>query len=133
MSDASEADYHSSSFVHSVSGASRLLPSANRWNSIELDFTLLPQSSTGFDSLPSRFSKSFDFNLTIRDKNYFKRFIYVLIFILVCIPVLVLLLHFLTHKNHEESPSRNLTVALNRALLFFDAQKCKVSITHFNY
>ncbi|CAA3020361.1 endoglucanase 25-like [Olea europaea subsp. europaea] len=123
MSDASEADYHSSSFVHSVSGASRLLPSANRWNSIELDFTLLPQSSTGFDSLPSRFSKSFDFNLTIRDKNYFKRFIYVLIFILVCIPVLVLLLHFLTHKNHEESPSRNLTVALNRALLFFDAQK----------
>lgn len=41
-------------YVHTISEAGRLLPSATRWNSIELDFNLLPKSSLNenFESLP---------------------------------------------------------------------------------
>lgn len=121
MSETSEAELR---FVHSVSGSGRVLPSASRWNSIELDFSLLPQQSDASDSLPSRFSKSVDFNLTISDKNAFKRCLYVSILVVISVPVLVLLLHFLIHKKHTDGATKNLTLALNQALLFFDAQKC---------
>ncbi|GLT32183.1 hypothetical protein SLA2020_068690 [Shorea laevis] len=36
---------------------------------------------------------------------------------------LILLVHFLPRKNHHHGPSKNLTLALNQALTFFDAQK----------
>lgn len=122
---ATEQDFHTHvQYVHTISEAGRLLPSAGRWSSIELDFNLLPRSTTGFDSLPSRFSKSIDFNLTITDKQYFKRFLYIAALLLLIIPALVLFLHFFPHKKHHNSSSKNLTLALNQALLFFDAQKC---------
>ncbi|KAI3464632.1 hypothetical protein Pfo_021295 [Paulownia fortunei] len=123
MSQTSESELHSVRFVHSISEAGRLLPSASRWNSIELDFNLLPQTVDGFDSLPSRFSKSVDFNLTIADKKYFKHCVSVSIFVVVSVLLLVLLLHFLTHKKQTDGGPKDLTLALNQALLFFDAQK----------
>ncbi|CAK9134738.1 unnamed protein product [Ilex paraguariensis] len=123
FTSASDPSMHSVRYVHTISGAGRLLPSSSRWNSIELDFNLFPHSNTGFDSLPSRFSKSVDFNLTITDKKYFKRFAYISATVLIIIPLLVLLIHFLPHKNHHHGSSKNLTLALNRALAFFDAQK----------
>ncbi|KAL2232276.1 UNVERIFIED_CONTAM: Endoglucanase 10 [Sesamum indicum] len=123
MSETSESQIHSVRFVHTVSGAGRLLPSASRWNSIELDFNLLPQASNGYDSLPSRFSKSIDFNLTISDKACFKRCVYVSILVVVFVLVLVVLVHFLTHKKQSDGDSKDLRLALSQALLFFDAQK----------
>lgn len=120
MSVTSESEFHSGRFVHSASGRDRLLPSSNRANSIELDFRL-----DGLDSLPPRFSKSVHFNLTIANKNCFKRCLFVSIFVVVAVPVLVLLLHFLLHKNQAVADHKDLTLALKQALLFFDAQKCK--------
>ncbi|GKV31028.1 hypothetical protein SLEP1_g39772 [Rubroshorea leprosula] len=38
---------------------------------------------------------------------------------------LILLVHFLRHKHHHHGPSKNLTLALNQALIFFDAQKSR--------
>ncbi|GMP79714.1 hypothetical protein CsSME_00035150 [Camellia sinensis var. sinensis] len=120
----SDADMSTIRFVHTVSEAGRLLPSASRWNSIEINFNLLPQSSApGFDSLPSRFSKSFDFNLVITDRKYFKRFIIIVVAIVLAVTLLVLLLNFLPHKHNHHAYSKNLTLALNQALVFFDAQK----------
>ncbi|KAK6131514.1 hypothetical protein DH2020_034745 [Rehmannia glutinosa] len=125
MSETSESEIQSVRLVHSVSGSGRLLPSASHWNSIELDFiNLLPQTTSDrFDSLPSRFSKSVDFNLSIGDKSYFKRCVYASIFVVLFVPVLFLLLHFLAHKKQGGGASKDLTLALNQALLFFDAQK----------
>ncbi|KAK4390986.1 Endoglucanase 9 [Sesamum angolense] len=123
MSETSESEMHPVRFAHTVSGAGRLLPSASRWNSIELDFNLHPGTSDGYDSLPSRFSKSIDFNLTISDKTFFRRCVYVLIFVVVLVPVMVLLVHFMTHKKEIDEKSKDLMLALSRALLFFDAQK----------
>ncbi|KAF5942446.1 hypothetical protein HYC85_020088 [Camellia sinensis] len=120
----SDADMSTIRFVHTVSEAGRLLPSASRWNSIEINFNLLPQSSApGFDSLPSRFSKSFDFNLVITDRKYFKRFVIIAVAIVLAVTLLVLLLNFLPHKHNHHAYSKNLTLALNQALVFFDAQK----------
>ncbi|KAA8546532.1 hypothetical protein F0562_002729 [Nyssa sinensis] len=123
QTSASDTELHSAMYVHTISEAGRLLPSASRWNSIELDFNLLPQSSTGFDSLPSRFSKSVDFNLVITDKKYFKRFIYISVSVFVIITILALLIHFLPRKHNHHGSSNNLTLAINQALVFFDAQK----------
>ncbi|XP_073134712.1 endoglucanase 25-like [Henckelia pumila] len=123
MSESSETEFHSGRFVHSASESGRLIPPSSRWNSTELDFHFLPRSVDGFDTLPSRFSKSVDFNLTIGDRAFFKRCVYTTIFAVVFVPVLVLLLHFLTHKNEDNGGPKNLSVALKQALLFFDAQK----------
>ncbi|XP_059629549.1 endoglucanase 10-like [Cornus florida] len=123
LTSASDTNMHTERFVHTISEAGRLLPSASRWNSIELDFNLLPQSSTGFDSLPSRFSKSVDFNLVITNRKYFKRFVYISVSIVFLVTLLILLLQFLPHKHHHHGASQNLTQALSQALLFFDAQK----------
>lgn len=121
QTSASDADY-----FPSVSVGGRLLPAPSQWNSIEVDFDIFPrpQIPLGYDSLPSRFSKSVDFNLTITDKKYFKRFIYVISSAFLLISFLLLLLHFLPHKHHHHCSSKNLTLAISQALTFFDAQKC---------
>ncbi|ESR47658.1 hypothetical protein CICLE_v10003122mg [Citrus x clementina] len=120
---ASDADMHSVKYVHTISEAGRLLPSASQWNSTEIDFNLAPQSSNSYGSLPSRYSKSFDYDLVITDKAYFKRFLYISASAALLILALVLLIHFLPHKHHPHSPTKNLTLAVNQALTFFDAQK----------
>ncbi|KAH9757454.1 Endoglucanase 10 [Citrus sinensis] len=120
---ASDADMHSVKYVHTISEAGRFLPSASQWNSTEIDFNLAPQSSNSYGSLPSRYSKSFDYDLVITDKAYFKRFLYISALAALLIPALVLLIHFLPHKHHPHSPTKNLTLAVNQALTFFDAQK----------
>ncbi|KAM3361099.1 endoglucanase 10 [Capsicum galapagoense] len=112
-------------YVHTISEAGRLLPSASRWNSIELDFNLLPKSSLNekIESLPSRFSKSIDFNLFVKDKIHFKRFVIIAALFIIIIPALILLKHFFPPRNHHNGSSHNITLALNKALLLFDAQK----------
>jgi endoglucanase len=123
---ASDIDHQPVRFVHTISEAGRLLPSASQWNSIELDFHLAPQSNTTYDSLPSRYSKSFDYELVITDKKYFKRFVYVSIVIVFVVLAIVLLVQFLPHKHKHHGKSKNITLALNQALMFFDAQKCNI-------
>uniref|UniRef100_A0A6N2LST2 Endoglucanase n=1 Tax=Salix viminalis TaxID=40686 RepID=A0A6N2LST2_SALVM len=116
-------DHQPVRFVHTISEAGRLLPSASQWSSIELDFHLAPQPNTAYDSLPSQYSKSFDYELVITDKKYFKRFVSVSIFILLVILAIVLLVQFLPHKHKHHGNPKNITLALNQALMFFDAQK----------
>ncbi|KAK2985457.1 hypothetical protein RJ640_030984 [Escallonia rubra] len=119
------ADVQPVRFVHTISESGRLLPSSSQWNSIEIDYGLFPQpqNASGYESLPSRFSKSVDFHLIIADRTYFKRFVYITIATVLLLSFLVLLLHFLPHKHHHHGSSRNLTSAINQALVFFDAQK----------
>ncbi|GFP97821.1 endoglucanase 7 [Phtheirospermum japonicum] len=107
MPETSESEFSSVEFVH--------------WSSVELE------TLDGFDSRNSSFSKSVDFNLTIRDKKRFKRCVYDSISAVGFVLVLILLLHVWTHEketNVGAYNSKNLTLALNQALLFFDAQKC---------
>ncbi|XP_050376686.1 endoglucanase 25-like [Argentina anserina] len=110
-------------YVHTLSEAGRLLPSASRWNSIEIDFNLAPQSGMAYESLPSSYSKSYDHNIFIRDRKLFKRCLYISVSIVILILALILLLRFLPPKHHYHGPSKNLTLALNQALTFYDAQK----------
>ncbi|KAL6182849.1 hypothetical protein ACLB2K_044261 [Fragaria x ananassa] len=117
------ADQEPVTYVHTLSEAGRLLPSASRWNSIEIDFNLVPQSEIAYDVLPSGYSKSYDHNLVIRDRKLFKRCLYISASIVILFLALILLLRFLPHKHHHHGPSKNLTLALNQALTFFDAQK----------
>ncbi|KAG5246022.1 endoglucanase [Salix suchowensis] len=116
-------DHQPVRFVHTISEAGRLLPSASQWSSIELDFHLAPQPNTTYDSLPSQYSKSFDYELVITDKKYFRRFVSVSIFIALVILAIVLLVQFLPHKHKHHGNPKNITLALNQALMFFDAQK----------
>ncbi|KAL3735527.1 hypothetical protein ACJRO7_024621 [Eucalyptus globulus] len=122
---AADLEAYSVRFVHTLSGAGRILPSDSRWNSIELSFgSLLPQSQTNaYGSIPSRFSKSYDYDLVITDKQHFKRFLYIAISIVLVVLALVLLVLFLPRKHKHDGPSKNLTLAVNQALKFFDAQK----------
>ncbi|OAY23629.2 hypothetical protein MANES_18G088700v8 [Manihot esculenta] len=110
-------------YVHSISEAGRLLPSASRWNSVEVDFHVVPKSNSPYDSLPSQYSKSIDCELVITDKQYFKRFLYVSLAIVFVIIAFVLLVQFLPHRHNHHENSKNLTLALHQALTFFDAQK----------
>ena len=129
----SDIEKSSVRFVHTISQAGRVLPSASRWNSIEIKFSLFPQSKNAYDSIPSRYSKSVNHKLIITDRKHFKRFIYISIFITLLLLALVLLIHFLPHKHAHHQPSKNLTLALSQALAFFDAQKCNIcrTIKHF--
>lgn len=123
--------YNSSiEFIHTVSGAGRLLPSSSQWNSIELEFNhpLFPQTSTPYDSLPSKYSKSYDCHLGVTDRTHFKRFLYTSVFIAFMITGLVLLVHLLAHKHQHHNPPKNLTLAVTQAVTFFDAQKCNVNL-----
>lgn len=119
-----DMDCSSVRFVHSINEAGRLLPSASRWNSIAIDYNVLPRSSIAYDSLPSVYSKSVEFNLVVRDKTHLKRFVYISVFLVLAIVALVVLLHFLPHKHGHHGSSKNLTHAINQALTFFEAQKC---------
>ena len=134
---ASDDDYNQPlAFVHTtISGAGRLLPSSSHWNSIEIDFNILPQSQTpsGYESLPSRFSKSYDYNLIVTDKTHLKRCVYVTVSFFLVIALIFFLLHFVPlHKHHHQDSVKNLTLAVNQALVFFDAQKCKDKIPCFS-
>ncbi|PWA97325.1 Glycoside hydrolase, family 9 [Artemisia annua] len=115
-------------YVHSISHAGRLLPSSSRWNSIELDYNLFPKSRdlSSYASLPSRFSKSVDFKLTVMNKNHFKRFIYATFTLVLLIVILCILLYFMPNKQRHHGASKDLTLALKYALIFFDAQKSGV-------
>ncbi|XP_008786534.2 endoglucanase 10-like [Phoenix dactylifera] len=110
-------------FAHAVPETGRLLPSASRWNSIEIDFGLVPPSSNEHEDVPSKYSKSYDFDLRIANKTQFKRFIYISIFLILAAAAAALLASFLPHKRHHLGTSSNLPLALDHALLFFDAQK----------
>ncbi|KAK6938300.1 Glycoside hydrolase family 9 [Dillenia turbinata] len=123
QASASDIETTSVKYVHTISEAGRLLPSSSKWNSIELDLNMLPKSSNPFDSIPSRFSKSFEYNLVITDKKHFYRFLYILIALALVATALVLLFQFWPHKHKHHGSSKNLTLAVNHALLFFDAQK----------
>ncbi|KAE8718623.1 Glycolipid transfer protein 2, putative isoform 1 [Hibiscus syriacus] len=101
----------SSTYAEKHSETSSFLPSASKWNS-ELDV-----------SLPSPYSKSYDFELLIADKTHYKRFLYISFALAFLVLTLGLVLHFLPQKNHHHRHSNNLTLAVNRALTFFDAQK----------
>ncbi|KAK9050453.1 hypothetical protein SSX86_030577 [Deinandra increscens subsp. villosa] len=115
-------------YVHSISQAGRILPSASRWNSIEIDFNLFPQSRNtwGYESLPSRFAKSVDFNLTVTNRKNFKRFIYASSAFVSLVVILCFLLRFLPNKQRHHGETKDLTLALKQALVFFDAQKSGV-------
>ena len=110
-------------FVYTASESRRLLPASSQSNSAALDRCLAPDQF----SIPPRFSKSFDYDLVIADRKHFKRFIYISVSIVLLILALVLLLHFLPRKQKHHGPSKNLTLAVNLALTFFDAQKCRFS------
>ncbi|KAG5050403.1 hypothetical protein JHK85_011506 [Glycine max] len=110
-------------YVHTVSEAGRLLPSASRWNFIVLDFKLAPNSSTAYESIPSQYPKSVDFNLAITDRKHFHIFIFVLVAIIFAILAAVLLAHFLPQQHKHQGSSINLKLAINQALTFYDAQK----------
>lgn len=130
---ASDVDYNQPlAFVHTISGAGRLLPSSSHWNSIEIDFNILPQSTgaSGYESLPSRFSKSYDYNLVVTDKTHLRRCVYATASIFLIISLCFFLLHFVPlHKHHHHGSVKNLTLAVNQALVFFDAQKCNIQNT----
>ncbi|KAK4352560.1 hypothetical protein RND71_028078 [Anisodus tanguticus] len=56
-------------------------------------------------------------------KIHFKRFVVIAALIILIIPALILLKHFYPPRNHHNGSSHNITLALNKALLLFDAQK----------
>ncbi|CAN0892096.1 Endoglucanase 25 [Linum grandiflorum] len=122
-SPTSDIDRTRISFVHTVPAASRILPSASQWNSIELDFNLVPRSENAYHSIPSKFSKSYTFELAISDKKYFKRFLCVLSLVILVAIGLPLLIRFLPRNRGHGNVPMNLTLAVNQALTFFDAQK----------
>ncbi|KAL5560403.1 hypothetical protein UlMin_036614 [Ulmus minor] len=123
MSSSTDVERPPVRFVHTISEAGRLLPSSSRWNSIEVDFKLGPQSSTGYDSLPSRYSKSYVYDLVITDRKHFKRFLYISGSVAFLVLALILVVHFVPRKHEHHGHSKNLTLAVNQALTFFDAQK----------
>ncbi|KAK7353302.1 hypothetical protein VNO80_18747 [Phaseolus coccineus] len=123
VSSAFESERDPVIYVHTVSEAGRLLPSASQWNSIALDFKLAPHSSTAYESIPSQYPKSVDYDLVITDRKHFHCFIFVLVTIILAILAAVLLVHFLPQNHKHQGSSINLKVAINQALTFYDAQK----------
>ncbi|KAK7282636.1 hypothetical protein RIF29_11571 [Crotalaria pallida] len=120
-----ELERHSVRYVHTVPESGRLLPSASQWNSIALDFNLTPKSSTAYESIPSQYSKSFDYNLVITDRKHFFTFIFASVSIILAIIAALLLVHFLVlpHKHKHQETSALLSTAIKDALTFYDAQK----------
>ncbi|CAL9193716.1 unnamed protein product [Musa hybrid cultivar] len=113
----------SKAYVHSISGAGRLLPSADRWNSIEVDFGLIPTSSYSKEASPLMYTKSYDFRLSVQDKSHLKRFIYIFISLILVAAAAALLTALLPRKHAGGGSLSGLPLALDNALLFFDAQK----------
>ncbi|CAL1362928.1 unnamed protein product [Linum trigynum] len=121
--EVSEIDRTRIPFVHTVPAASRILPSASQWNSIELDFNLVPRSENAYHSIPSNYSKSYEFELVVSDKPYFKRFLIILGLLVLVAIGLPLLLHFLPQAHRHKTSPMNFTLAVAHSLNFFDAQK----------
>ncbi|KAI4389180.1 hypothetical protein MLD38_001434 [Melastoma candidum] len=119
----SDVEMPSAMYVHTISEAGRMLPSDSKWNSIELNFGLYPKSRNNYESLPSKYSKSYEYNMVITDKKDFKRFIGITMVVVLLILVSILLAVLLPRKHKHDSSSKNLTLAVNQALTFFDAQK----------
>ncbi|KAF6163630.1 hypothetical protein GIB67_036090 [Kingdonia uniflora] len=119
------AESTSVQYVHSVSEAYRLLPSASRWNSVELDFNIFPTPRIS-DSIPSKFSKSFDYDLVITSKKNLFRCVSIFVFLVLALLALVLSLHFVPGKHAHHGSLNNYTVPINKALTLFDAQKSGV-------
>lgn len=117
----------SKEYVHSISGTGRLLPSAGRWNSIEVDFGLIPTSSYSKEASPLMYAKSYDFRLSVQDKSHLKRFIYIVISLILVAAAAALLTALLPRKHAGGGSLSGLPLALDYALLFFDAQKCTTS------
>ncbi|THU51339.1 hypothetical protein C4D60_Mb06t29970 [Musa balbisiana] len=113
----------SKEYVHSISGTGRLLPSAGRWNSIEVDFGLIPTSSYSKEASPLMYAKSYDFRLSVQDKSHLKRFIYIVISLILVAAAAALLTALLPRKHAGGGSLSGLPLALDYALLFFDAQK----------
>lgn len=113
---AGSSDSAPASFIHTSSETGRLLSSATKCNSNEIDFDV---------SLPSPYSKSYLFELVITDKTHYRRFLYISLTLAFVVLALGLVLHFLPQNNRHHGHSKNLTLALNQAITFFDAQKCK--------
>lgn len=105
--------------VHAEHEANRLL------SSTRLDSNVSPRASIGYDSIPSPYSKSFDFKMVISNRTRFRWCSYISALLLLLIIAVSFLLHFLPHKHNHHEASNNHTVAMNQALKFFDAQKCK--------
>lgn len=105
--------------VRAENEADRLL------SSTRLNFNVASKSSTDYDSIPSPYSKSVEFKIVISNRTHFKWCSYITALLLLLIIALTLLLRFLPHKHNRHEASNNHTVAVNQALKFFDAQKCK--------
>lgn len=135
VSSTFESERHSMRYVHTVSETGRLIPSASQWNSIALDFKLAPKSSTEYESIPSHYPKSVDYNLVVTDRKHFHIFIFVAVTIFIGILAAVLLVHFLPQKHKHQGSTIKLKLAINQALTFYDAQKCTTTslcaATHF--
>lgn len=123
-----ELEMYTARYVTVSGGAGRLLPSTSKWNSIDFGYSQALQSSTEYEPR-CRYSKSIDFELVISNRKYFRSFIYTSTSIVLLMVLLILLLQFLSHKHHHHVPSKNLTLALNQALMFFDAQKCMCQVS----
>ncbi|XP_052482536.1 endoglucanase 25 isoform X1 [Gossypium raimondii] len=102
------------SSIHTSSETGRLLPSATKCNSKEIDLDV---------SLPSPYPKSYLFELVITDKTHYRRFLYISLTLAFVVLALGLVPHFLPQNNRHHGHSKNLTLALNQAITFFDAQK----------
>lgn len=117
-------------YVHTALETGRLLASS-RGNSLAPEFNHSPKSSAAYESIPSQYPKSFDYNLVITDREHFHRFILVSVAIIFAITAVILLVHFLPQKNKHHGSSINLKLAVNQALTFYDAQKCTTSLVFF--
>uniref|UniRef100_A0A0A0M069 Uncharacterized protein n=1 Tax=Cucumis sativus TaxID=3659 RepID=A0A0A0M069_CUCSA len=105
--------------VHTEHEADRFL------STTRLNFNAFSESSIEYNSIPSPYSKSFDFKIVISNQRRFKWCSYISALLLLLIMALTLLLQFLPHKHNLHEASNNYTVAVNQALKFFDAQKCR--------
>ncbi|KAL4301067.1 hypothetical protein AHAS_Ahas17G0263800 [Arachis hypogaea] len=85
----------------------------------------LSDSSSAYQPFPSHshYQKYYHYNLVITDKDQFRNFLLVSLTIILAIIALVLILHFLPHKNKHQGTSINFKLAINHALTFYDAQK----------
>uniref|UniRef100_A0A1D1XCA6 Endoglucanase n=1 Tax=Anthurium amnicola TaxID=1678845 RepID=A0A1D1XCA6_9ARAE len=110
-------------FVHCIPETGRLLPSASRWNSIEVNLGHLPASSIPYDSIPSKCSKSYEFTLTITDRTHFRRFKFASGSVVLLVIAAFLLIAFLPRKTGHGTSSKDIPLALTHALAFFDAQR----------
>ncbi|MED6155711.1 hypothetical protein PIB30_007576 [Stylosanthes scabra] len=86
----------------------------------------LSDSSSAYQPISSNshYQKYYHYNLVITDSLQFRNFLLVsLTTIILAIIALVLILHFIPHKNKHQGTSIDFKLAINHALTFYDAQK----------